>query len=128
MLATAGDTHLGEEDFDNRVVDHILDVFKRRAGKDASSNGKAVAKLKQESEKAKRALSTLHQTQITIEGFFDGEDLSEPFTRAQFEELNMDLFRKTMSLVEQVLKDSGISKHEVDELVLVGGPTRFPKI
>ena len=128
VLATAGDTHLGGEDFDNRVVDHFLDVFKRRTGKDASTDVKAVAKLKREAEKAKRALSTLHQTRIEIEGFFDGEDLSEPFTRARFEELNMDLFRKTMAPVQQVLKDSGVSKHEVDEIVLVGGSTRLPKI
>ncbi|KAK8884449.1 Endoplasmic reticulum chaperone BiP [Tritrichomonas musculus] len=128
VLATAGDTHLGGEDFDNRVVDHFLDVFKRRTGKDASTDVKAVAKLKRESEKAKRALSTLHQTRIEIEGFFDGEDLSEPFTRARFEELNMDLFRKTMAPVQQVLKDSQVSKHEVDEIVLVGGSTRLPKI
>jgi heat shock protein 5 len=128
VLATAGDTHLGGEDFDNRVVDHFLDVFKRRTGKDATGDLKAVAKLKRESEKAKRALSTLHQTRIEIEGFFDGEDLSEPFTRARFEELNMDLFRKTMAPVQQVLKDSGVSKHEVDEIVLVGGSTRTPKI
>jgi len=128
VLATAGDTHLGGEDFDNRVVDHFLDVFKRRTGKDASVDSKSVAKLKRESEKAKRALSTLHQTRIEIENFFDGEDLSEPFTRARFEELNMDLFRKTMAPVQQVLKDSGVSKHEVDEIVLVGGSTRLPKI
>ena len=128
VLATAGDTHLGGEDFDNRVVDHFLDVFKRRTGKDASKDVKAVAKLKREAEKAKRALSTLHQTRIEIEGFFDGEDLSEPFTRARFEELNMDLFRKTMQPVQQVLKDSQVSKHEVDEIVLVGGSTRLPKI
>ena len=128
VLATAGDTHLGGEDFDNRCVDHFLDVFKRRTGKDASSDPKSVAKLKRESEKAKRALSTLHQTRIEIENFYDGEDLSEPFTRARFEELNMDLFRKTMAPVQQVLKDAGVSKHEVDEIVLVGGSTRLPKI
>ena len=128
VLATAGDTHLGGEDFDNRVVDHFFDVFKRRTGKDASTDIKAMAKLKREAEKAKRALSTLHQTRIEIEGFFDGEDLSEPFTRARFEELNMDLFRKTMTPVQQVLKDAQVSKHEVDEIVLVGGSTRLPKI
>lgn len=128
VLATAGDTHLGGEDFDNRVVDHFLEVFKKRTGKDASVDVKAVAKLKREAEKAKRALSTLHQTRIEIENFFDGEDLSEQFTRARFEELNMDLFRKTMVPVQQVLKDSGVSKHEVDEIVLVGGSTRLPKI
>ena len=128
VLATAGDTHLGGEDFDNRVVDHFFDVFKCRTGKDASSDIKAMAKLKREAEKAKRALSTLHQTRIEIEGFFDGEDLSEPFTRARFEELNMDLFRKTMTPVQQVLKDAQVSKHEVDEIVLVGGSTRLPKI
>ena len=128
VLATAGNTHLGGEDFDNRVVDHFLDVFKRRTGKDASKDSRAVAKLKRECEKAKRALSSLHQTRIDIEGFFDGEDLSEPLTRARFEELNMDLFRKTMDPVSQVLKDASVSKHEIDEIVLVGGSTRLPKI
>lgn len=128
VLATSGDTHLGGEDFDNRVVDHFLDVFKRRTGKDASKDSRSRAKLKREAEKAKRALSSLHQTRIEIESFFEGEDLSEPFTRARFEELNMDLFRKTMAPVQQVLKDSGVSKHEVHEIVLVGGSTRLPKI
>lgn len=128
VMATAGDTHLGGEDFDNRVVDHFLEIFKKKTGKDASVNSKSVAKLKREAEKAKRALSSLHQTRIEIESFFDGEDLNEPLTRARFEELNMDLFRKTMAPVQQVLKDSGVSKHEVDDVVLVGGSTRLPKI
>ncbi|EAX88021.1 heat shock protein, putative [Trichomonas vaginalis G3] len=128
VLATAGDTHLGGEDFDNRVVDYFMDVFKRRTGKDASKDSKARAKLKREAEKAKRTLSYSHQTTIEIENFFDGEDLSETFNRARFEELNLDLFRKTMEPVQQVLTDSGLSKHEIDEIVLVGGSTRLPKI
>lgn len=128
VLATAGDTHLGGEDFDNRIVKHFLDVFKKKTGKDASKNNRAIAKLKREAEKAKRTLSSLHQTKIEIENFYDGEDLVEVFTRARFEELNMDLFRRTMEPVRQVLNDAGVSKHEVDEVVLVGGSTRLPKI
>nr|WNS68458.1 heat shock protein 70 [Trichomonas gallinae] len=128
VLATAGDTHLGGEDFDNRVVDHFLQVFQSRTGKDASKDAKARAKLKREAEKAKRALSYSHQTTIEIENFFDGEDLSETFNRARFEELNLDLFRKVMEPVSRVLQDASVSKHEVDEIVLVGGSTRIPKI
>ena len=128
VLATAGDTHLGGEDFDNRIVDYFLDVFQRRTGKDASKDPKARAKLKREAEKAKRALSYSHQTNLEIENFFEGEDLSETFNRARFEELNLDLFRKTMEPVSRVLQDAGVSKHEVDEIVLVGGSTRLPKI
>ena len=128
VLATAGDTHLGGEDFDNKIVDYFMDVFKRRTGKDASKDPKARAKLKREAEKAKRALSYAHQTNLEIENFFEGEDLSETFNRARFEELNLELFRKTMEPVSRVLQDAGVSKHEVDEIVLVGGSTRLPKI
>jgi len=128
VLATSGDTHLGGEDFDNRVVDHFIDVYKRKTGKDPSKDSKSIAKLKMECEKAKRALSTLHQTRIEIDDFFEGEPLSETLTRARFEELNLDLFRKTMKPIQQVLKDAQVSKYDVDEVVLVGGSTRLPKI
>jgi len=128
VIATSGDTHLGGEDFDRRVMDYILKLFKKKAGKDASKDKKAVQKLKREVERAKRALSTTHQQRIEIEGFFDGADLSETLTRAKFEELCMDLFKKTLTPVEKVLEDSSLKKSQVDELVLVGGSTRIPKV
>ncbi|SPO43661.1 probable chaperone bip [Moesziomyces antarcticus] len=128
VLATAGDTHLGGEDFDNRVSDYILKQFKKKSGLDASSNKRSVGKLKREVERAKRTLSSQMSTKIEIDGFFEGNDLDETLTRAKFEELNMDLFRKTMKPVEQVLKDAGVKKDEIDDVVLVGGSTRIPKV
>merc|ERR1712232_234329 len=128
VLATAGGTHLGGEDFDQRVMEHFLKQWKKQKGSDASQDKRAVQKLRREVEKAKRTLSTQHQAKIKIESFHDGEDFSETLTRAKFENLNMDLFRKTMEPVEKVLKDSGLSKREIDEIVLVGGSTRIPKV
>jgi len=128
VIATNGDTHLGGEDFDRRVMDYILKLFKKKAGKDASKDKKAVQKLRREVERAKRSLSNSHQQRIEIESFFDGVDLSETITRAKFEELCMDLFKKTLGPVERVLDDSGLKKNQVDELVLVGGSTRIPKV
>ncbi|PPQ97326.1 hypothetical protein CVT26_006644 [Gymnopilus dilepis] len=128
VLATAGDTHLGGEDFDNRVIDYLVKQYKKKTGTDVSKNLKALGKLKREVEKAKRTLSSQQSTKIEIENFEDGKDFSEPLTRAKFEELNMDLFRKTMKPVEQVLKDANVKKEEVDEVVLVGGSTRIPKV
>jgi len=128
VLATAGDTHLGGEDFDQRVMEHFLKQWKKSTGTDASNDKRSVQKLRREVEKAKRTLSTQHQAKIEIESFFNGQDFSETLTRAKFENLNMDLFRKTMAPVEKVLKDSGLSKREIDEIVLVGGSTRIPKV
>ncbi|WFD38432.1 ATPase with role in protein import into the ER [Malassezia japonica] len=128
VLATAGDTHLGGEDFDNRVSEYLLKQFKKKTELDASSNKRSVGKLKREVERAKRTLSSQMSTKIEIESFFDGKDLSETLTRAKFEELNADLFRRTLKPVEQVLKDAGIKKDEVDDVVLVGGSTRIPKV
>merc|ERR1711906_94884 len=128
VIATNGDTHLGGEDFDRRVMDYMLKLFKKKAGKDASKDKKAIQKLRREVERAKRALSNTHQQRIEIEGFFDGADLSETVTRAKFEELCMDLFKKTLGPVEKVLDDSSLKKNQVDELVLVGGSTRIPKV
>lgn len=128
VLATAGDTHLGGEDFDNRVMDYIIKKYKKDTGVDASGNKKAMGKLRREVEKAKRTLSSQMSTKIEIESFEGGNDLSETLTRAKFEELNVDLFRKTMKPVEQVLKDAGVKKSEVDDIVLVGGSTRIPKV
>lgn len=128
VLATAGDTHLGGEDFDNRVSEYILKQFKKKESLDASGNKRSVGKLKREVERAKRTLSSQMSTKIEIESFFEGKDLSETLTRAKFEELNADLFRKTMKPVEQVLKDAGVKKDEIDDVVLVGGSTRIPKV
>jgi heat shock protein 5 len=129
VLATAGDTHLGGEDFDNRVIDHLVKQWKRKHdGQDVTKDLRAMGKLKREVEKAKRTLSSQMSTKIEIESFFQGEDLSETLTRAKFEELNLDLFRKTMKPVEQVLKDANFKKEQVDDIVLVGGSTRIPKV
>ncbi|KAH8977177.1 heat shock protein 70 [Lactarius hatsudake] len=128
VLATAGDTHLGGEDFDNRVIEYFVKQYKKKTGTDVSTNLRALGKLKREVEKAKRTLSSQQSTRLEIESFEDGNDFSETLTRAKFEELNLDLFRKTMKPVEQVLKDSGVKKEEIDEVVLVGGSTRIPKV
>jgi len=128
VVATNGDTHLGGEDFDQRVMEHFIKLYKKKTGKDVRKDHRAVQKLRREVEKAKRALSANHQARIEIESFFEGEDFSETLTRAKFEELNMDLFRSTMKPVERVLKDGDLTKKDIDEIVLVGGSTRIPKI
>jgi len=128
VVATAGDTHLGGEDFDQKVMQHFMKVFKKKSGKDMSSDKRSIQKLRKEVEKAKRALSSTHQTRLEIEALFDGEDFSETLTRARFEELCNDLFKKTLGPVKQVLDDSGLKKNQVDEIVLVGGSTRIPKV
>ena len=128
VLATAGDTHLGGEDFDNRVIDYFTKQYKKKTGTDVTKNLKALGKLKREVEKAKRTLSSQQSTRLEIESFEGGNDFSETLTRAKFEELNMDLFRKTMKPVEQVLKDANLKKEDIDEIVLVGGSTRIPKV
>jgi heat shock protein 5 len=128
VLATAGDTHLGGEDFDNRVIDYFIKLYKRKTGTDVTDNLRALGKLKREVEKAKRTLSSQQSTRIEIESFENGNDFSETLTRAKFEELNMDLFRKTMKPVEQVLKDANVKKEDINEVVLVGGSTRIPKV
>nr|XP_023015281.1 heat shock 70 kDa protein cognate 3 isoform X3 [Leptinotarsa decemlineata] len=128
VVATNGDTHLGGEDFDQRVMDHFIKLYKKKKGKDIRKDNRAVQKLRREVEKAKRALSASHQVRIEIESFFEGDDFSETLTRAKFEELNMDLFRSTMKPVQKVLEDADMNKKDVDEIVLVGGSTRIPKV
>lgn len=128
VVSTNGDTHLGGEDFDNRVMEHFIKLFKKKTGKDIRKDNRAVQKLRREVEKAKRTLSTEFNTRIEIESFFDGEDFSETFTRARFEELNIDLFRNTLKPVQKVLEDAGLKKTDIDEIVLVGGSTRIPKV
>ena len=116
VLATAGDTHLGGEDFDNRVIDHFVKLYKKNTGTDVTSNLRAMGKLKREVEKAKRTLSSQASTKLEIESFESGNDFSETLTRAKFEELNMDLFRKTMKPVEQVLKDANVKKENINDV------------
>jgi len=128
VVSTNGDTHLGGEDFDNRVMEHFMKLFKKKTGKDIRKDNRAVQKLRREVEKAKRTLSTEFNTRIEIESFFDGEDFSETFTRARFEELNIDLFRNTLKPVQKVLEDADLKKTDIDEIVLVGGSTRIPKV
>lgn len=115
VLATAGDTRLGGEDFDHRVVDYLAGVHKLKTGRDVTSNDKAMSKLKREVERAKRTLSSSMSARVEIEGF-DGTDFDHVLTRAKFEELNADLFKRTMKPIDQVLKDAKIKKEDVDEV------------
>ncbi|RDD44392.1 78 kDa glucose-regulated protein [Trichoplax sp. H2] len=128
VVATNGDTHLGGEDFDQRVMEYFIKLYKKKKGKDIKKDNRAVQKLRREVEKAKRALSSQHQTRVEIESLLDGEDFSESLTRARFEELNMDLFRSTLKPVQKVLEDAELKKGEIQEIVLVGGSTRIPKV
>ncbi|KAI6902944.1 78 kDa glucose-regulated, partial [Hortaea werneckii] len=128
VQATAGDTHLGGEDFDQRVVDYFVKSYNKKQNTDITKNPKTMGKLKREVEKAKRTLSSQMSTKIEIEAFHDGNDFSETLTRAKFEELNNDLFKKTLKPVEQVLKDAKMKKSDIDDIVLVGGSTRIPKV
>ncbi|XP_045176863.1 endoplasmic reticulum chaperone BiP-like [Mercenaria mercenaria] len=128
VLATNGDTHLGGEDFDQRVMEHFMKLYKKKKGKDIRKDNRSVQKLRREVEKAKRALSSQHQTKIEIESLYDGEDFSESLTRAKFEELNMDLFRSTLKPVQKVMEDGDLKQSDVNEIVLVGGSTRIPKV
>jgi len=128
VKATAGDTHLGGEDFDSRMVDHFMEEFKRKFKKDMSKNERAKRRLRTACERAKRTLSSSHQAYIEIDGLFEGVDFTSQITRARFEDMNMDYFRQCMQPVERVLQDSKFSKGQVHEIVLVGGSTRIPKI
>ena len=128
VKATNGDTHLGGEDFDNRLVDYCISDFKKKSGIDINGNARAMRRLRTQCEKAKRILSSAHQAEIECETLADGEDYSTSISRAKFEELCIDLFRKCMPPVEQVLKDSDMGKSQVHEVVLVGGSTRIPKV
>ncbi len=128
VIATNGDTHLGGEDFDNRVLDFLMKKIKQSHNKDVSKDKSAIQKLKSEIEKAKRSLSSSSEASIEIEELVEGLDVKETLTRAKFENLNMDLFKKTMDPVEKVMTDGGMKKSEIHEVVLVGGSTRIPKI
>lgn len=128
VKATAGDTHLGGEDFDNRLVNHFVQEFKRKHKKDLSSNPRALRRLRTACERAKRTLSSATNTTIEIDSLYEGVDFYTSLTRARFEELCQDLFRSTLEPVEKVLRDSKIDKGSVHEIVLVGGSTRIPRI
>jgi heat shock protein 1/8 len=128
VKATAGDTHLGGEDFDNRLVDYLAKEFKRKYNKDITSNHRAMRRLRTACERAKRTLSSATQTTIEVDSLYEGIDFYTSITRAKFEDLCMDLFRKCIDPVERVLKDSGLSKSQIHDVVLVGGSTRIPKV
>ncbi|XP_054591669.2 heat shock 70 kDa protein 1-like [Nothobranchius furzeri] len=128
VKATAGDTHLGGEDFDNRMVNHFVEEFKRKHKKDISHNKRALRRLRTACERAKRTLSSSSQASIEIDSLFEGIDFYTSITRARFEELCSDLFRGTLEPVEKALKDAKMDKGQIHDVVLVGGSTRIPKI
>merc|ERR1712107_197851 len=128
VKSTAGDTHLGGEDFDNRLVDHFVTEFKRKHKKDLSGNKRALRRLRTACERAKRTLSASAQANIEIDSLFDGMDFYTSITRARFKELCSDLFKNTLGPVEKALRDAKLDKASIDDIVLVGGSTRIPKI
>merc|ERR1711985_36951 len=129
VKATAGDTHLGGEDFDNRIVDFCIQDFKRKnRGKDLTGNQRAIRRLRTQCERAKRTLSSSTQATIEIDSLFDGIDFSCSLSRARFEELCMDYFRNSLGQVEKAMRDSGLDKKAIHDIVLVGGSTRIPKV
>jgi L1 cell adhesion molecule like protein len=128
VKSTAGDTHLGGEDFDNRLVQHFLGEFQRKHKKDASTNPRALRRLRTACERAKRTLSASARANIEIDALFEGIDFYTSITRARFEDLCSDLFRGTLDPVEKALRDAKLDKGAIDEVVLVGGSTRIPKV
>ncbi|EHL03529.1 putative Heat shock protein SSB1 [Glarea lozoyensis 74030] len=128
VKATAGDTHLGGQDFDTNLLDHFKKEFTRKTKKDMSGDARALRRLRTACERAKRTLSNGAQTTVEIDSLFDGEDFNAQITRARFEDLNSKAFNGTLDPVAQVLKDANIDKSKVDEIVLVGGSTRIPRI
>ncbi|KAF1992598.1 heat shock protein-like protein [Aulographum hederae CBS 113979] len=128
VKATAGDTHLGGQDFDTNLLDHFKKEFQRKTKKDLSGDARALRRLRTACERAKRTLSNGTQTTVEIDSLFDGEDFNSNITRARFEDLNAKAFNGTIQPVEQVLKDANLDKSKVDEIVLVGGSTRIPRI
>mmetsp|Transcript_30282 Transcript_30282/g.49592 ORF Transcript_30282/g.49592 Transcript_30282/m.49592 type:complete len:526 (-) Transcript_30282:125-1702(-) len=128
VLATNGDTHLGGEDFDQRIMQYYIKKMKKNSNVDISGDKRALQKLRKEVERAKRALSSQQKVRLEIDDLAPGFDFSETLTRARFEELNQDLFKKTLGPVSKVLKDAGVDKSEIDDIVLVGGSTRIPRV
>ena len=128
VKATAGDTHLGGQDFDTNLLEHFKKEFQRKTKKDLSGDSRALRRLRTACERAKRTLSNGTQTTVEIDSLFDGEDFNAQITRARFEDLNAKAFNGTIDPVQQVLKDASLDKSKVDEIVLVGGSTRIPRI
>jgi len=128
VKATAGDTHLGGEDFDNALLDHFKLEFKKKTKNDISEDPRALRRLRSACERAKRTLSSVTQTTVEVDSLYQGEDFSASITRARFEEINAAAFKSTMDPVEKVLKDAKMAREKVDDIVLVGGSTRIPKI
>lgn len=128
VKATAGDTHLGGEDFDSKLVEFCAADFLRKSGTDIRKNPRSIRRLRTQCEKAKRILSSSAQTTIEVDSLAESQDYSVTITRAKFEELCLQMFKDTIPPVEKVLKDSGMSKNQVHDVVLVGGSTRIPKV
>lgn len=128
VKATAGNTHLGGEDFDNRLVEFCSSEFKKKTGVDISKNNRAMRRLRTACERAKRTLSSANSASLEVEALAEGEDFYYEISRARFEELCMDYFRGCIEPVERVLRDSSTAKNQVHEVVLVGGSTRIPKV
>jgi len=128
VLATSGNTHLGGEDFDQSIIDYFAKQWQKKHSIDIRKNQRSIQKLRREVEKAKRTLSTEHEASIEIESMIDGMDFSETLTRAKFEELNAELFKGTLEPVKKVLSEADMEKKDIDEIVMVGGSTRIPKV
>lgn len=128
VISTNGDTHLGGKDFDDNVIDDLIKQYVKKSGKDPSMNYEAISKLKKEVEKVKCALSSHQEVTIEIENFNDGDDFVEKLTRARFEELNTDIFSKIITILQDVIKESKISKSEIDDIILTGSSTIIPKV
>ena len=128
VLAITGDTHLGGEDFDSRMVNHLVEEFRRKHKKDVSTNKKVLSRLRSACDGAKRSLSSTAQASIALDSLYEGVDFYASITRARFEELNADLFQSAIGLVENALRDAEMEKSQIDDIVLVGGSTRIPKV
>ncbi|CAH01002.1 Ssb1/Ssb2 [Kluyveromyces lactis] len=128
VKSTSGNTHLGGQDFDTNLLEHFKTEFKKKTGLDISGDARALRRLRTAAERAKRTLSSVAQTTVEVDSLFDGEDFEATITRARFEDINAALFKSTLEPVEQVLKDAKIAKSQIDEVVLVGGSTRIPKV
>ncbi|KAL6930189.1 Heat shock protein ssb1 [Hanseniaspora valbyensis] len=128
VKATSGNTHLGGQDFDNNLLDHFQKEFLKKTGHDISGDARALRRLRTSCERAKRSLSSVTQTTVEVDSLFEGEDFESTITRARFEDINSSLFKSTLEPVEKVLKDAAMTKAQVDEVVLVGGSTRIPKV
>jgi len=128
VKSTAGNTHLGGEDFDSRMVNHFVEEFKRKYKKDLTTNKRSMSRLRSACDRAKRFLSTSAQTSIAVDCLFEGIDFYSSITRARFEEINADYFHLAMDVVEKAIKDAGMVKTDIHEIVLIGGSTRIPKM